>query len=248
MGERRVHWARLGSVIAVVALLSAFVPTTVTPVRATGRSDIAWDLRPPIVWKRIPFPDLRKDQTAAYSQRHSGRWAWRLDDPAVIVEHFTNGTSFVNAWNAFAANAKALGEKPGPCAHFLIDTDGTIYQLTDLEVRCRHTVGLNHVAIGIEHVGTSARRVLGNAAMMRSSLRLTLWHVASEGIQVRNVIGHAESLESPYHLERNRDWACKTSGDFNHRSMRLYRGLLRGLARANDVAVGPSPDWVDPPC
>ena len=97
------------------------------------------------------------------------------------------------------------------CAHFLIDTDGTIYQLADLGVRCRHTIGLDDVAIGIEHVGTSAKSVLRNAAMMRSSLRLTLWLMASQRIEVRDVIGHAESLESPYHHERYRDWACMTA-------------------------------------
>ena len=38
----------------------------------------------------------------------------------------------------------------------MIDTDGTIYQLVRTDTICRHTVGLNWTAIGIEHVGTSA--------------------------------------------------------------------------------------------
>ena len=72
-----------------------------------------------------------------------------------------------------------LHELPGTCAHFVIDTDGTIYQLVPLDTICRHTVGLNYTAIGIEHVGTSDGEMLGNAAQMRASLRLTAWlHVA----------------------------------------------------------------------
>ena len=56
---------------------------------------------------------------------------------------------------------------------------------------------MNWTAIGIEHVGTSDRMVLGNHAQMRSSLRLTLWLMQRYDINVGNVIGHAETLESP---------------------------------------------------
>ena len=55
-----------------------------------------------------------------------------------------------------------LGELPGVCAHFVIDTDGTIYQLVNLRVRCRHAIGMNWTAIGIEHVGTSDGQMLSS--------------------------------------------------------------------------------------
>jgi N-acetyl-anhydromuramyl-L-alanine amidase AmpD len=54
---------------------------------------------------------------------------WRLRSPHVIVEHYTDGTTFGGAWETFASNGVHLGELPGVCAHFLIDTDGTIYQV-----------------------------------------------------------------------------------------------------------------------
>lgn len=248
MGDRTVRRTSRGSIVAIAVLITAFLPATIEPVAATSRSDAVWNLQPQILKKPIPFPDLRKDQMAAYSRRHNGRSGWRLADPAVIVEHYTGGSSFASAWNTFASNARHLGEKPGTCAHFLIDTDGTIYQLVDVEVRCRHAIGLNHVSIGIEHVGRSARAVLRNPAMMRSSLRLTLWLMATHGIEARNVIGHAESLESPFHDEWYDEWRCMTHADFDHRDMRAYRDRLRDLARANDVPVGPSPEWADPGC
>jgi N-acetylmuramoyl-L-alanine amidase len=234
--------------VAVVIVAAAFLPFTAPRVTATSPADPGWDLRPQVHWKPIPFPDLRKEQMGAYSQRHSWRWGWRLHDPAVIVQHFTDGSSFEGAWNTFAANTRHLGEKPGTCAHFMIDTDGTIYQLVDRAVRCRHAIGLNDVSIGIEHVGRSAGAILRNHAMMRASLRLTLWLMATYGIEVRNVIGHAESLESPFHHERYRRWRCLTHADFGHRDMRIYRDRLRDLARLNGVPVGPSPEWVDPGC
>ena len=248
MGERTVRRVGCIGLVALAVAVNSLLPASVVPVAATSRRDVAWDLRPVIQQKPIPFPDLRKEQMAAYSKRHSGTWGWRLDEPAVIVEHVTGGTSFEKAWKRFAANGRHLGEKPGACAQFLIDTDGTIYQIADLDVRCRHTIGLDTVAIGIEHVGRSAKRVLGNAAMMRSSLRLTLWLMTSSRLEVRDVIGHAESLESPYHHERYREWACTTGEEFDHRAMRTYRGLLRDLARANAVPIGPRPEWVESRC
>ena len=38
--------------------------------------------------------------------------------------------------------------------------------------------------------------------MMRGSLRLTSWLMLRYGINVGNVIGHAEILQSPFHRER----------------------------------------------
>ncbi len=90
---------------------------------------------PDIVRKMIPFGRKRLRQTAAYSQRHYGHRTYVLSDPHVIVEHYTDGTSFDRAWHLFASNATHLGEKPGTCAHFILDTDGTIDQLVPLDVR-----------------------------------------------------------------------------------------------------------------
>ena len=210
---------------------------------ATGRI-----VKPPIVSKQIPFGAKRKDEMAAYSKRHYGTRTWHLIDPQVIVEHYTDGTTLSGAWNTFAANSRHNGELPGTCAHFIIDTDGTIYQLVQLDVRCRHAIGMNWTAIGIEHVGTSDRMVLGNHAQMRSSLRLTLWLMRRYDINVGNVIGHAETLESPYHRERYASWRCMTHADFPHRAMHDYRSRVRALAGRRDIPVGKGPRWVDNGC
>jgi N-acetyl-anhydromuramyl-L-alanine amidase AmpD len=236
--------------IATLSLLAGSMvgPTdlhaaTARPVRAAGT--IA---RPPITWKPIPFGTKRKDQMAAYSKRHYGRRSYVLRNPHVIVEHYTDGTSFSSAWNTFAANSKHLGEYPGTCAHFIIDTDGTIYQLVHLDVRCRHAIGMNRTAIGIEHVGTSDKMVLNNAAQMRSSLRLTLWLMQRYGINVGNVIGHAETLESSYHFELYPTWRCMTHADFPHWAMHDYRQRVRKLATKRGIPVGAPPAWVDNGC
>src|SRR4029079_12279783 len=94
-------------------------------------------------------------------------------------------------------------------------------------------------AIGIEHVGMSDGQVLGNSAQMRSSLRLTAWLQWRVGIKLRNVIGHNESLTSPFHHELYAAWRCQTHGDWTHADMDVYRGRLRGLDRRYGVEAGP---------
>ncbi|HET9249532.1 MAG TPA: peptidoglycan recognition family protein [Actinomycetota bacterium] len=209
--------------------------------------DVA-SLRPPIVWKPIPYGERRRQQMGAYSERHYGRWRWRLRRKLAIVEHYTTGTTWQGAWNLFAANTKHLDEYPGTCAHFIVHTDGTIYQLVPLSTRCRHTIGLNQLSIGIEHVGRSDAEVLGNARQMDASLRLTLWLVAKYGLEIRNVIGHAESLRSPLRFERYPAWRCRTHADMAGPAMSTYRGRLRDRARAAGVPIGPAPEWVDIGC
>jgi beta-N-acetylhexosaminidase len=230
--------------IAVAALVLAAPESAAVAVEPPAPRDV----KPEIAWKRIPFGARRKRQTAAYSRRHYGERTYELTRPKVVIEHYTGGTSFDSAWNHFAANGSHLGEKPGVCSHFLIDTDGTIYQLVNLRIRCRHAIGMNWTAIGIEHVGTRAGDVLGDRDMMRASLRLTVWLMSRFGISWGNVIGHAETLESPYHVERYEAWRCMTHADFNHREMRRYRRRLKRVARNLGVPIGQPPAWVDSGC
>jgi beta-N-acetylhexosaminidase len=190
--------------------------------------------RPHIVWKPIPFGPSRKAEMARYAEKHYGIHSWRLH-PKVIVEHYTGSNSFSSAWNTFAANTPdpELGELPGTCSHFIVDRNGRIYQLVRTDIMCRHTVGLNYVAIGIEHVGTSDAEVLHDRAQIRASLALSAWLVGRFHIRIRNVIGHNESLSSPYHKELYKPWAHQTHADWRHADMQIYRAKLRALLRAD---------------
>jgi N-acetylmuramoyl-L-alanine amidase len=186
---------------------------------------------PHIVQSPIPFPAHRRREMAAYSARHYGRRTARLRHPHVIVEHYTANDSFRATWNTFAADTPdvELHELPGTCSHFVIDRRGRIHQLVPLRLRCRHTVGLNWTAIGIEHVGRSDDAVLGHRRVLRASLRLTQWLRCRYGIRIRNVIGHAESLSSPYHHERVARLRTQTHADMSHPAMVRYRRALRRL-------------------
>lgn len=179
------------------------------------------------VWP-IPYGPQRKREMAAYSARHYGERTWRLRQPRVIVEHMAQAGSAAAVYNTFAADVPdpELHELPGVCAHFVISPGGRIFRLVNLRTRCRHTVGLNWTAIGIEHVGYGDGDVLGNKRQLRASLRLTRWLRCRFGIRVRDVIGHNESLRSPYHRERVPSLRRQTHGDWRRASMRIYRKKL----------------------
>lgn len=203
--------------LAILALAAAFLHPAPPP--------------PPIKPWPIPFGEKRKHEMAAYSQRHYGERTWRLRHPRVIVEHMAQSGSAAAVRNTFAADRPdpELHELPNVCSHFVVSGSGRIFRLVNLRTRCRHTVGLNWTAIGIEHVGYGDGDVLGDRRALRASLRLTQWLRCRFGIRVRDVIGHAESLTSPYHRERVASLRHQTHGDWRHASMRVYRKKLRRL-------------------
>ena len=204
--------------------------------------------RPHIIQRPIPYGAKRKKQMAKYSKFHYGTAAWRLQ-PRGVVQHFTATNSLRSVLNTFASNAPdpELGQQPGVCTQFVIDRDGRILQLVPEKVRCRHTVGLNHRMIGVEHVGLSDRAVMSNQAQRKASLGLTLWLMSRYDISLGDVIGHNESRSSRFHKELYRPWRCQTHGDFRRGTMNDYRSRLR--ARALDFGLDTSaPNWQRPNC
>lgn len=216
-----------GAVAALVVVL--LVPT---PIGAASAPETASRVaRPPIAKWAIPFGPKRKREMAAYSKRHYGTYQWRLRHPKVIVEHVAVTGSAAGVYNTFAPDVPdvELHELPNVCSHFVIGSSGRIFQLVNLRTRCRHTVGLNWTAIGIEHAGYADSDVLGDPRQLHASLRLTQYLRCHFGIPIHNVIGHAESLTSPYHHELVPSLRTQTHGDWKHSSMRVYRRALRRL-------------------
>ena len=184
--------------------------------------------RPAIVQRPIPFGAKRREETRAYARRHYGIDTLALRDPKVIVEHYTVTDTFQAAYDTFANDVPdaELHELPGTCAHFVVDRDGTIYQLVPLTIMCRHTVGLNATAIGIEQVGRSAREIVDRRAQYDAVVRLTAWLRCRYGIALRDVIGHNESLSSPYHHEDVAALRRQTHGDWTRAEMTPVRARV----------------------
>ena len=184
--------------------------------------------RPVIVQRPIPFGTKRREEMRAYARRHYGIDDFHLRNPKVIVEHFTATDTFQAAYATFANDVPdvELHELPATCAHFIVDKDGTIYQLVALTTMCRHTVGLNWTAFGIEQVGLTAREIRNRPAQYGAVVRLTAWLRCRYAIAVRNVIGHNESLSSPYHHENVAALRRQTHSDWTRAEMTPVRARV----------------------
>jgi N-acetylmuramoyl-L-alanine amidase len=222
--------------------LTVSVPSTPTPIRAPSPSPAVstqatvpppssapGSTRPTIVQSPIPFGRRRKAEMVGYALRHYGLDTYRLIDPHVIVIHFTETPNLQSTFDTFAPDVpdSELHELPNTCAHFVVDADGTIHQLVSLGIMCRHTVGLNWTAIGVEHVGYSDTEVLDRPHQMSASLQLVRWLRCRFHIPIADVIGHNESLSSPYHHENVAALRTQTHSDFNRTDMQTYRARLR---------------------
>jgi beta-N-acetylhexosaminidase len=226
--------ARLRAGIVLAALLACAVALAAdngATAAQPGASAALGGPRPAITPWPIPFGPKRKREMAAYSERHYGEHTWRLHDPHVIVEHMAETSTAGAVYNTFAPDVPdvELHELPNVCSHFVVANSGRIFRLVNLRTRCRHTVGLNWTAIGIEHVGYADSDVLDDPGQLRASLRLTQWLRCKFGISVGDVIGHAESLSSPYHRELVPSLKHQTHGDWKHASMQVYRRKLARL-------------------
>ena len=180
----------------------------------------------------------------AYVRRHYGSFmkpTYKLIDPHVIVIHYTETPTFRATWNTFAPDTPdpELHELPNTCAHFVIDKAGGIHQLVPLDIMCRHTVGLNWTAIGIEHVGYSDQEVLDDRAQMAASLRLVRWLRCRYDITVRNVIGHNESSRAPTTARMCRPCARRRTVISTTPTCRSTAGAWPMQTAARNCARGP---------
>jgi beta-N-acetylhexosaminidase len=224
--------------VATVLASALLAASPGSPGSAHAAARLSGAGRPAIAVWPIPFGAKRKREMAEYSERHYREHTWRLRNPHVIVEHMSQTSSARAVYNTFAPDVPdlELHELPGVCSHFVVGSSGRIFRLVNLRTRCRHTVGLNWTAIGIEHVGFGDGDALGNRHELRASLRLTQWLRCKFGIPVRDVIGHAESLSSPYHRELVPSLRRQTHGDWKHSSMQIYRRKLRRFDRCRPSA------------
>jgi len=173
-------------------------PTIATAPRAARTSSLR------LVPKLIDFPQRRKDEMARYSLLHYGASTWRLN-PSMIVLHFTETETAAAARNGFANDSPNLGQLPGTCAHFIVAQNGDVWQIVPTSIMCRHTIGLNDKAIGIEIVqrtqGNSShwadQQILDRPAQIGAVLALVRSLQRDYGINVGNIIGHATANQAP---------------------------------------------------
>lgn len=149
-----------------------------------------------IIQKPIDYSKEKIKLSLEYMKEHHG-----LDQktpkiaPKIIVLHYTAGgtveSNFKYFNNLYLENQRSTLKNQSPLnvsSHFIIDRDGTIYQLVDPEMFARHTIGLNYCAIGIENIGSKAqpltdKQVEANAELVR---------YLTKKYPIEYLIGHSE--------------------------------------------------------
>lgn len=178
----------------------------------------------------------------AYRRQHEDPAARDLViEPRVVVVHHTALDTLEASWRAFEP-AFLGGGRPrlerasrvNVSAHYLVDRDGTIHRLMPETLMARHTIGLNHVAIGLENVGGTAQTPL-TEAQLEANASLVRWLAGRHPIT--HLLGHHEYRRMEAHpYWRERDPGYRTAKkDPGERFMRALR------ARLTDLALSPAP-------
>ncbi len=148
------------------------------------------------------YSDKRYELMKQYSKVHYGLDHADLIKPQMIVIHYTALPNLELSMKAFKedkipeyrTNLTYYGDV-NVGAHFLVDIDGTIYELLPLTMMGRHVIGYNYTAIGIENVsgdgsGLTNRQVEANAALVL--------YLTRKLPSIKYLLGHHEYMNQTY--------------------------------------------------
>ena len=170
-----------------------------------------------IVERPITFNEERKVLTLEYLQNRYGLEQDSPEiDPKMIVLHWTVIPTFEKSFAAFdpvslpnwrpdIKNVSGLNVS----SQFMIDRDGTIYQLMPETTMARHVIGLNHCAIGVENVGGT-----DDLPLTKAQLKSNIWLVRylKDKYDIDYLIGHYEYAlfeNHPLWLEQDEGYRTK---------------------------------------
>jgi N-acetyl-anhydromuramyl-L-alanine amidase AmpD len=149
-----------------------------------------------IIEKPIIFDATRTQLSLDYlKRRHNLIQKEPTIVPTMIVLHWTASKTMMGTYNAFnksilpssraaIANASSLNVS----SHYLVDRDGSIYQLLPDTTFARHVIGLNYCAIGVENVG-SDKYPLTKAQLIANE---KLVRYLTKRYNIQYLIGHYE--------------------------------------------------------
>jgi len=133
-----------------------------------------------IIKKPIQYTSERKKLSLEYMEKHHGISQKNPTiKPVIIVLHYTEGGTINSIYNYFnrlyIEKERSFNYLQSPLnvsSHYLVDRDGTIYQLLEDTLFARHTIGLNYCAIGIENIGSKSNpltneQIDANAKLVR---------------------------------------------------------------------------------
>lgn len=149
-----------------------------------------------IINKPINYSEERVRLSLEYLKEHHGLvQKTPTIVPKMIVLHYTAGGNVESNFKYFnkthLENTRNTLKKQSTLnvsSQFIIDRDGTVYQLMEPNQFARHTIGLNYCAIGIENIGSKKepltdKQVSANAQLIR---------YLTQKYKIEYLIGHSE--------------------------------------------------------
>ena len=130
-------------------------------IQESNRRIEALHVKRAIKQRPITFKQERIEMTKQYIKQHYGLHVKDITiKPKMIVLHWTAVNSLEESYARLKpqrlysdrkdiAKASALNVS----AHYMVDRDGTIYQLMPDNFMARHVIGLNYCSIGVENIG-----------------------------------------------------------------------------------------------
>lgn len=150
----------------------------------------------PIINKPIDYSPERVQLSLEYLKDHYNIVQNKPTiSPKIIVLHYTAGGTVETNYKYFnkthLESARGTLKKQSTLnvsSQYIVDRDGTIYQLMEPNLFARHTIGLNYCAIGIENIGSknqplTERQTLSNAQLIRA---------LTKKYNIEYLIGHSE--------------------------------------------------------
>jgi N-acetylmuramoyl-L-alanine amidase len=149
-----------------------------------------------IVSKPINYSEERIRLSLEYLKDHHGlTQKTPTIIPKMIVLHYTAGGTVESNFKYFnnthlesARNTLKKQSTLNVSSQYIVDRDGTIYQLMEPNIFARHTIGLNYCAIGVENIGSkkqplTEKQVAANAQLVR---------YLTKKYKIEYLIGHSE--------------------------------------------------------
>ena len=192
-----------------------------------------------IVQKPIIFTDKREELTKEYVKKRYGLEIRDIKiEPIVIVLHWTAVNDLEESFKRLnpeellsdrkeIAKASALNVS----SHYLVDRDGTIYQLMPDDKMARHVIGLNYSSLGIENVGGEGDKKEDlTPAQLKANVALVKY-LKGKYPKIEYLIGHYEYTQmekTGLWLEKDASYRTKKS-DPGEKFMKYVRTGVQTL-------------------
>lgn len=149
-----------------------------------------------IIKKPINYSHERTLLSLEYLKNHHGiNKKTTTIEPKIIVLHYTAGGTVESNFTYFnkthLENSRGTLKKQSTLnvsSQYIVDRDGTIYQLMEPNLFARHTIGLNYCAIGIENIGSKKQPLTQKQAEANAELVRYL----KNKFNIEYLIGHSE--------------------------------------------------------